>query len=277
DSRIARELDKVAQPAYTIEPPDILQIDAIRIVPIPPYRIEPLDTVLLHVLGADPNHPIQGDYGVMPEGTINLGIPYGNVRIAGLTTDEAKAAIEKHLRDYGLKDPVANISLSESRGKQQIRGEHLVRPDGTVNLGTYGSVFITGMTIAEAKSAVEKHLSKYLLDPEVAVDVLAFNSKVYYVITDGAGLGATISRLPITGNETVLDVLSQSGLPVQASKRNIWIARPAPAHSGPDQILPVDYNAIVRCGQTATNYQLMPGDRLYIQANPIITVTNWMN
>ena len=41
-----------------------------------------------------------------------------------------------------LKDPKAVVSLSQSRALQQIRGEHLVQPDGTVNLGTYGSVRI---------------------------------------------------------------------------------------------------------------------------------------
>jgi polysaccharide export outer membrane protein len=272
------ELDKTAMPTYVIEPPDILQIDAIRIIPKPPYRIEPLDILLIQVQGIPASNPILGQYGVGPEGNISLGIAYGNVRVAGLTLEAAKAAIVEHLKSIGLKDPLVNVSLSESRGKQVIRGEHLVRPDGTVGLGTYGSVYVTGMTLAQAKDAIEEHLSEFLLDPEIAIDVLAFNSKVFYLITDGAGLGESISRLPATGNETVLDVLSMhNGLPQQASKKNIWIARPAPPNLGPDQILPVDYKAIVMCGQTATNYQIMPGDRLYIQANPLITVNNWIN
>ena len=39
--------------------------------------------------------------------------------------------------------------------------------------------------------------------------MFAYNSKVYYVITEGAGAGDLVARLPITGNETVLDAISQ--------------------------------------------------------------------
>jgi polysaccharide export outer membrane protein len=276
-NRLPAELIKQALPTYVIEPPDILQIDALRIIPLPPYKIEPLDILLIEVTGTDPRYPVSGTYQIGPEGTVNLGVYYGNIRVAGMTLDDAKTEVEARMKDRGAKNPRATVSLYQGRGKQAISGEHLVRPDGTVGLGTYGSVFVAGLTLAQAKDAIEDHLSRFLLEPEVAIDVLAFNSKVFYLITDGAGLGETIARLPITGNETVLDVLSQGGLPQQASKKNIWIARPAPPGTGPDQILPVDYTAIVKCGQTATNYQVMPGDRIYIQANPLFTVNNWIN
>src|SRR5262245_61255400 len=38
---LPRELAKVPMPPYVIEPPDILLIDAIRVVPLPPYKIAP--------------------------------------------------------------------------------------------------------------------------------------------------------------------------------------------------------------------------------------------
>ena len=68
--------------------------------------------------------------------------------------------------------------------------------------------------------------------------MFAYNSKVYYVITEGAGFGDNVRRLPITGNETVLDAISQVQGFSRLSSKNIWIARPSPA--GCDQILPVD-------------------------------------
>src|SRR5262249_29932933 len=156
---------------------------------------------------------------------------------------------------------------------QQIRGEHLVRIDGTISLGTYGSVYVTGMTIDEAKRAVEALLAKYLQKPEVSLDVLAYNSKVFYIVVDGAGNGEQVIKQPVTGNETVLDAFSNiGGLAAQASKKRIWIARPAPPNSGAgDQILPIDWTAIVQCGKTATNYQILPGDRIYVKAQPLIT------
>ena len=256
DSQIPRELSKASLPAYVIEPPDILLIEAVRVVPLPPYRIEPLDVILIRVTDLpEPLTPIDGITTVESAGTVNLGPGYGVVRVIGLTLVEAQDEIVKYLKQIkNIKaDIKAFVQLIQPRGLQQIRGEHLVRPDGIISLGTYGSVYVTGMTVPEARGAIEEHLSRFMLKPEILVDILAYNSKVFYVIADGAGYGQQVVRLPITGNETVLDALSQiNGLPPQASKKHIWVARPAPAHKcgeGSDQILPVKPQPTTNCSR----------------------------
>jgi polysaccharide export outer membrane protein len=109
------------------------------------------------------------------------------------------------------------------------------------------------------------------------VDIFAFNSKAYYVIADGGGYGQIVLRFPVTGKETVLDAIGQiQGLPSVASTRRIWVARPAPADHSCYQILPVDWRAIVEGGATATNYQLFPGDRVYVKADCLIAIDNWL-
>jgi protein involved in polysaccharide export with SLBB domain len=163
-----------------------------------------------------------------------------------------------------LREPQVSLTLAQAAGQQQIAGEHLVGPDGTINLGTYGSVYVTGLTLDEAKAAIEKHLSKHLDAPLVSVDVFSYNSKVYYVITEGAGFGDQVGRFPVTGNETVLDAVAQINGLSRLSSKDIWIARPAPSGVGCDQVLPVDIEAIMKGGSTATNYQLLPGDRVFI-------------
>ena len=62
--------------------------------------------------------------------------------------------------------PQVSVQLVQSTGMQPITGEHLVAPDGTVNLGTYGLVYVAGMTLEEAKPAIETHLAKYLDEPQ---------------------------------------------------------------------------------------------------------------
>jgi polysaccharide export outer membrane protein len=264
------ELQRVSPPPYVIEPPDILILDAVRLVPRPPYRIGPLDVLGIQVTGTLPNAPIQGLYSVDPAGTVNLGFTYGSVRLTGQTIEEAKGSIERHLKDK-LKPPFeVSVILAEFRAMQQIRGEHLVRPDGTVSLGMYGNVPVDGLTIPEAKATIEMFLSNYLEKPEISVDVAGFNSRVFYVITD-SGVGDTVVRLPSTGKETVLDAMSLVGGPL-LSRRRIWIARPAPSELHRDQTLAVDWVGISQRGETATNYQLLPGDRLYVKAEPLVTL-----
>ncbi len=199
---------------------------------------------------------------------MDLGPTYGKVYVKGLTTDEARDAIRRHLsQQFGQVQ--VSVSLGLSSGAQQIAGEHLVGPDGRVNMGTYGMVYVAGRTIDEARKAIETQLANYLDDPQVVVDVFAYNSKKYYVITQGAGLGDNVTAAPITGNETVLDAISLVGGISQLSSTRIWIARPAP-NGQCEQVLPVNWYDISRGASTATNYQLMPGDRLYIAEDPMI-------
>jgi polysaccharide export outer membrane protein len=111
----------------------------------------------------------------------------------------------------------------------------------------------------------------------VIVDVLAYNSKTYFIITDGAGFGEQISEFSITGNETVLSALAKlNGLPDVASKRDIWVARRSPLPGMGQQILPVDYIAISQQGITQTNYQIMPGDRVYVKAQKIFRIDRFL-
>ncbi len=265
---VPRELSKVVLPAYRIEPPDILVIDAIHVVPSHPYHLRTLDVLAIDVQGTLPDAPISGIFPIESGGLIQLGIEYGSVKVGGLTIDDARKALEQQLRN-SLSEPLVSVTLTQMATQQQIAGEHLVGPDGTVTLGTYGSVSVVGLTIAEAKLTIEGHLSQFLDQPEVSVDVFAYNSKVYYVVTQGAGLGDGVFRFPVTGNETVLDAISQINGLEQVSSKRIWIARPSP-NTNKVQVLPVSWEEITAQASTCTNYQVLPGDRVFIAEDKLI-------
>ena len=268
---VPTEKSKTSLPTYVIEPPDILLIDAIRLVPKAPYKLEPLDIVQVVVIGALPEQPISGQYSIDSDGTIDLGPSYGKVKIAGLTADDARESVVEHLK-LTVRDPEVSLTLNQSTGQQQIAGEHLVNPDGTLNLGVYGSVYVAGLTLDQAQSALQEHLAEYLEDPQVSVDISAYNSKTYYIIMEGAGRGDTLVRVPCTGNETVLEALAQvQGLSASSSK-NIWIARPMPGGSHCDQILPVTWYEITKGAATASNYQILPHDRVFIAEDRMLSL-----
>lgn len=267
------ELSKTTLPRYRLEPPDVLLIDALRMAPKDPYHVKVLDVMQVVVLGAFPDQPIAGYYQVEPDGRVNLGPSYGSVAVDGLSLEEAMDAIRDHL-SLILEAPEVSVTLAQLAGQQQIAGEHLIGPDGTVNLGVFGSVYIAGMTLDEAKQAIEDHLSESLHEPEVSIDVFSYNSKVYYIIAEGGGFGDSFQRFPITGNETVLDALSQVGGLSRVSSTKIWIARPTPLGVDCHQILPVDIENITRGAVTATNYQILPGDRIFIAEDRLIALDN---
>lgn len=288
NAHVPRELDKVTLPVYRAEPPDILLIETVNNIRPAADKLRAGDELLVRAatgVAIDPQGDpvtnefkyINGNYLVQSTGEIDLGPEYGQVKVAGLTLQEATQAVLKYLKDVkGIKTPQVAISLPNVAGKQQIAGEHLVRPDGTVTLGVYGNVHVAGMTLDEIKRAVEQQLRIYIHEPEVRVDVIAYNSKAFYVITDGGGNGERVVKLPCTGNETVLDAIAQIEGLSEVSSKKMWIARPAPPGATHSQVLPVDWEALAAGGLTATNYQVLPGDRIYIQADDLVALDNWV-
>ena len=178
--------------------------------------------------------------------------------------------------DYVVEPPdLILVELLEGLPGRPISGERLVRPDGRISLGWYGDVYVAGLTVPEVKEKIILHLRKFLRDEQLGlvqgdeetgemvrdpktndfvrieprdsdrlfVDVTAYNSKNYYILGDVAVPG----KLPITGNETVLDAINYAnGLMPTAAPSNIRLVRPAPPGACCEQILPVNLAAITR-------------------------------
>jgi polysaccharide export outer membrane protein len=246
---------------HVIEPPDIVVVEGIKIVPKAAYCIEARDVVQLQVIGT-PGRPLYGNYPVDSFGQVNLGPPYGAVPLAGLTIEESQAAIKQHL-ERRLPTVYVSVQLNKSTAHQQIEGQHLVGPDGKIQLGNYGRVTISGMTLEEAKAAIERHLEQFLEDPDVSLDVYAYSTKVYYVI-EQTPAGNGVQRFAIEGQKTVADALAQVGGLNGIATKKVWIERPDPAAKS-GRILEVDWQAIVRRRDGSTNHTLQSGDRVYVQ------------
>lgn len=266
-----RELSKASLPEYVIEPPDVLVIEGVNVIPKAPYRLKQLDSLLIDAPYSLPDTPIQGSYVIETSGMVQLGPVYGGVRVADLTVEEAQAAIEKRLAVV-IRNPTTQVRLDSFRAAATVNGTYRVGLDGTIRIGGYGSIFVTGKTVPEAKTAIEKLLATKLENPVVAVNVGSFESKGFYVILQGGGVGDGVFKMPSTGNETVLDAIANvQGLEAQSSKK-IWISRPN--STGQPTILPVDWYAITERGAAATNYQVMPGDRVFVSDDPLINRDN---
>ncbi len=191
---------------------------------------------------------------------------------------------EKHLYPTYIIEPpdILLIQVTKTLPDQPaIRVTAPVAMDGTINLGIYGQVRIAGLTVEQAREVIGEFLRDRLkIEGEakrvVSVEVAAYNSKVYYIITDGGGYGQQVARFPATGNETVLDALANiGGLPAVSSKKHIWLARATPDHTQP-QILPIDWCAVSQQGSAGTNYQIFPGDRLYVSSDPWVRTDTWI-
>lgn len=139
--------------------------------------------------------------------------------------------------------------------------------DGTINLGKYGLVVVAGKTIPEIeamiRSAVEAYHHKDM--GPVTARVVVPDSKVFYVLGEVNSPGA----FPLKGRETVLDaIIAAGGLNSRASRHKIILSRPTPP-PGCRVVLPICYDQIVQLGDTTTNYQIRPGDRIFVASRTL--------
>lgn len=146
-----------------------------------------------------------------------------------------------------------------------------VRSDGVVDLDQYGEMPVTGWTIPQIEDAVRERVIEVALskgktnanadvkDIEVTVRLLASLSKFYYV----TGAVRDEGRVPLAGPTTVLDAILNAGLLSYSLPNEAYLARPLPdGCSG--RILRIDWDAITKRGETQTNYQVFPGDRIVV-------------
>lgn len=158
----------------------------------------------------------------------------------------------------------------------RLPSDQPVQPDGSIELGKYGRLHVAGMTVAEIEDSVRRVVSDIEADPfaddpqqgdqerldptSINVRLVSRESKVYYVLGEVNAPGS----YPVTGRETALDaLLAAGGITNRGNEAAVILTRP----TGPDDcrvVLPVCYREIVQLGDTSTNYQIQPGDRIYV-------------
>jgi polysaccharide export outer membrane protein len=274
-SGLPKEMAKSSLEDYYIGISDVLTVEVVNLVPKSPYVLQPMDTVYIQAYGLETIETVIDDhYRIQPGGIVALPYPIKTVVIGGMTCEQASEELSKKLQkdvtdeEYRERRGVI-VSLETISGLQPVSGEHIVGPDGCIHLGIYGKAHVDGLTINDAKAAIESVLSETLDNPRVAVDIFSYNSQSYYVTLEGAGFGDKLISFPYTGNETVLDAIANINGLERVSSKHIWIARPS---YGNFKRLEVDWQCITSCASPHTNYQLLPGDRIFIAEDHMVAL-----
>lgn len=104
----------------------------------------------------------------------------------------------------------------------------------------------------------------FALSNLVVLCALAAPAPTYTVHVRGLTAPEVATRCQVTGSETVLDAVTALGKSSDLAATDVWIARPAAG--GKPQILPIDWAGLTQRGRTSTNYLILDGDRLFVQA-----------
>lgn len=171
--------------------------------------------------------------------------------------------LNKTLGPPYIMEPSDIVLVQPAKFDSPVRlpGDQAIFPDGSISLGEYGRIIIAGNTIQAAEKMIQAQIEAKTKDAgPMTLRVISRESKVFYVLGEVNAPGS----FTWNGRETVLDgILTAGGLTDQASRGKIILSRPTQP-DGCREVLPICYNNIVQLGDTATNYQLRPGDRIFV-------------
>lgn len=144
--------------------------------------------------------------------------------------------------------------------------EVTVRPDGYVTLYLVGDHFVAGKTPVQIAAEIEQKVLKYYQDVTVQVEVIGFNSKVYYVAGETRN-----GPMPYTGKDTVLDAMLRSGIPRSSWPSKVLVLRPD-GKGGTTKRMTIDINDMIKRGDVSNNAVLEEGDILYLPTHPLAQI-----
>ena len=147
------------------------------------------------------------------------------------------------------------------RPEPAITRSVVVRPDGHISFDLVGDVEVAGKTIREVQAEITQRISRFIVHPDVAVNLAASRSRQIFVLGEIRNPGA----YPILGTTSVIDAFGKAGGSTRFSK--LSTARLLRPTEGEPLAFHVNLEAIARSGDGQTNYELEPGDILFVPPN----------
>src|SRR5690349_22309920 len=133
-----------------------------------------------------------------------------------------------------------------------------VRPDGMITVPLIGDVQAGGRTPEQVAAEIKEKLQAYVRDPQVAVILTSLRSHEYLSRVRVTGAVEKPVSIPHRQGMTVLDaVLAAGGVTEFAAPNRTVLYR---RNGSGNQSYPVKLDAILKSGELATNYPVMPGD-----------------
>lgn len=133
----------------------------------------------------------------------------------------------------------------------------VVEKDGNVYLPVVGPVRAAGLTVVEFREKLRESAARFVIRPEVAVNVLRFESQKFYVLGQVHKPGA----LPVDGDTTLLEALSLAGgITPAGNLEAAYVLRDG-------KPLPISLADMLLGGDVSRNVYMRHGDVVYIPDN----------
>lgn len=158
----------------------------------------------------------------------------------------------KESPDYRLG--AADVMTVEVRGQPELTKTVVVRPDGKMTLVLLDDVYVLGLTTTEIDDKVTRLYNEYIVNADVTVSVVGFNSQKIYVWGQVFRQGDQ----PFDGQVSIVDAMAMAGGPNErAETKKILLTREGKVHQ-------IDFYRIVIKGDRTDYVYLQDGDIIFV-------------
>jgi polysaccharide biosynthesis/export protein len=189
----------------------------------------------------------------------------------------------------GCNNQVRSTYLLGPDDQLQISGPELddntnklvgVDGEGDIQVPLVGRVHVAGLSVQQAEQEVNKRLSKYIRNPQVALDVKELRSQPASVL----GAVNTPGVHQVEGHKTLLEMISMAGgtkpdagYRIQITRQLEWGCIPLPGAtvdpSGKFSIATVSLQDVIEAKRPEQNIQILPHDVVTVPKAELIYVT----
>ena len=136
----------------------------------------------------------------------------------------------------------------------------VVRPDGNVSFPLVGEIHAEGMTVSQFTNVLQQGLSRYIVDPDVSVNISKLGRVRVYVFGEVRKPGA----VELDKGHTVIDAIGAAqGFTRDTAKKKIFLIH----QDQPKSLIPINLNNMLKTGDMSQNVTLREGDILYLTKN----------
>lgn len=136
----------------------------------------------------------------------------------------------------------------------------VVRPDGNVSFPLVGEIHAEGMTVSQFTDVLQQGLARYIVDPDVSVNISKLGRVRVYVFGEVRKPGA----VELERGHTVIDAIGAAqGFTRDTAKKKIFLIH----QDQPKSLIPINLNNMLKTGDMSQNVTLREGDILYLTKN----------
>jgi polysaccharide export outer membrane protein len=182
-------------------------------------------------------------------------------------TDSSRAGCAAQVRSTYLLGPDDQLQISGPELEDTANKTVTVDGEGDLQAPLVGRVHVAGLTVQQAEAELNKKLSKYIRNPQVALDVKELRSQPASVL----GQVNTPGVHQVSGHKTLLEMISMAGgtrpdagYRIQVTREVEWGCIPLPGAtmdaSGRYSVATVSLQDIIDAKRPEENIQILPHD-----------------